>query len=190
MTRSNLIVVGLAGRAGSGKNYVADHYFKPHGFLPVALADHFKATVAGRGLATYEEAFHTKPRQVRTLLQTEGTENGWMRWGPKVWPETLYTWMRHWERNWGFHKFVVTDVRFPHEITALHERGALVYGVQAPERAAAYAERLTDEQRNHSSERALIGMEHLFDGLIENDPDSPDVGRQLAALLAAHRVGA
>ena len=83
--RDKITVIGLSGKAGSGKDYVAKTCFvQDRGFKNVSLAWHFKIECISRGHATYEEVFVTKPPRVRKLLQILGTEEGRDVWGNDI----------------------------------------------------------------------------------------------------------
>lgn len=163
---SPFTLIGLSGKAGVGKDYIAEHYLRPAGYLPVSLADHFKLTIVGRGLATYEEVFFTKPPHVRKLLQEEGTERGRDTWGVDVWCHTLGATMRRQAERWGLTKFVVADVRFPNEVQWVRSLGGYTMRIRAPQREA--QSWLTAEQRAHVSETALDGY-GPFDADLDND---------------------
>ena len=60
-------VLGISGKAGSGKDYLYLNYIKPLGFYQISLAWHFKADLIGKGALTFEEAFVTKPPHIRTM---------------------------------------------------------------------------------------------------------------------------
>lgn len=181
-----LQVIGLAGRAGSGKNFLADQYFAPLGFRQVALADHMKAAFVGQGLSEYDEVFHHKTERSRTLLQDEGMRLR-AHYGVDVWARILWTWMERWAETWGQTQYVITDIRFPNEIEYLQRQNALVYGIEAPRRVAAYATTMRPDHRAHVSEMSLAGGTHLYDGVIDNDPQhATTVGLQVAGLLRAH----
>ena len=65
-------IIGLCGRAGSGKDFIAEHFLQPLGYVPVALANGFKHKVIGMGNSIHD-VFVEKPPDVRKLLQEEGT---------------------------------------------------------------------------------------------------------------------
>lgn len=159
-------VLGLSGKAGSGKDYIASNYLKPRGWLPFSLAWHFKIWIVGKRLATHYEVFHSKPPHIRKLLQEEGTEFGRDVYGDTIWLDTAYAWMTLFHNQWGVSKFVIPDVRFPNEVEYLQSRGAAVCRVLAPERIRNSS--LTTEARLHISETALDDYER-FDGYIPND---------------------
>lgn len=184
-----LTLVGLSGGVKVGKDTLAQKYFANAGFRSVAFADPLKARVVGTGMASYEDLYLTKSPAHRKLLTDEGNTNGWMKYGQQLWCRTLYAQLQTIADRWGkdFTRYVITDVRFPHEVDFIHELGGVVYRIEAPARYAANG--LTDEARADISERALDGKEALFDGFIRNDPeDAPTVGGQVFGLLKAHNL--
>jgi hypothetical protein len=175
-------VIGLAGGAGVGKDTLALKYLKPMGFVPLALADEIKYKVVARGDATYEEVFVTKPPKIRTLLQEEGTERGRNVFGEEYWMDQLFARVGYYNVRWGMDKFVVTDVRFPNEVTGIQKRGGRVYQIVAPARYAANG--MTEAARNHPSERSLDTFTG-YDGVIHNDiGEEQTIQRQIDALLS------
>ncbi len=164
-------IIGVSGKAGSGKDHIFKHYFQPRGFRRVSLADHFKIGLAGKGLATYEEVFHTKPANIRALLQEEGTEKGWKLHGEYIWCETLYNWMKLWAETTEDDKFCITDIRFEHEVRYFKEKNAKIFRIVAPERVENSS--LSQEARAHLSETALDTF-IFFDDYIANDPVDAD----------------
>ena len=64
-------VIGLSGKIGTGKDYIAEQYFFPRGYKQFSLAWHFKIWIVGKQEATYEEVFHTKPPEIRHYSQYE-----------------------------------------------------------------------------------------------------------------------
>ena len=148
-----LMVVGISGKSGAGKDYVADHALVTMGFRKFSMAWHMKAFVVGKGLATFDEVFHTKPPHVRTLLQEEGTERGRLVYGEDVWCRTVAAWIRLFSEEWGEYRFVIPDIRFNNELEMVYHFGGKLIRVEAPCRVAASA--LTPDQRAHASETSL-----------------------------------
>lgn len=176
-----LEVIGISGRAGSGKDYIATQFLAPMGYLRFSLAWHFKVWVVGKGEASHEEVFHTKPPHVRKLLQEEGTERGRNVYGSHIWTNTTEEWMRVLAENNGLTKFVIPDIRFPDEVEFVKRLGGQVFRVVAPKRAA--ASNLSSLARLHISETALDDYDK-FDGFIYNDPQHAEtVKRQVCYLL-------
>lgn len=160
-------LIGLSGKAGTGKNYLARQVLAPLGWLECALADEIKIRGVAVGAGSYDDMFHQKPPSVRTWLQEEGTERGRQVYGEDCWVDAMMARLTRVKETWGFERFVVTDVRFPNEVTAIQDRGGWVFRVEAPERAAASP--LSAASREHVSETALDGFAD-FDGWIYNDP--------------------
>lgn len=198
---SELTLIGLSGKAGSGKDYLAEHYLRPLGFLPVALADGVKDWAIARGLCTYEEAYHTKPPHVREVLQQLGTEEGRRVFGENLWCLHLHARLRRIAERWGLTKFAVTDIRFPNEVTFVQQRDGVVYRLFAPDRVAATS--LTALQRVHDSEIALDPYDPVeangkwvhrdttikYDALIDNRTRyAPLVDTQMTHALRVHDI--
>jgi hypothetical protein len=177
----NFEVVGLSGKAGSGKDYISQNFLIPLGYKQFSFAWHFKVWLIGKGEATHEEVFFTKPPHVRKLLQEEGTERGRNVYGENVWCNTAAEWMRVLAENCGLTKFVIPDVRFPNEVEFIQSIGGKVYRIVAPERSA--NNNLTEEARRHISETALDDFTG-FNGYIFNDPYPPaPLSAQIHSLL-------
>lgn len=132
MTRSydRTVIIGLTGRAGSGKDTAAAYLAARYGFHRAAFADALRETVAAflrAGGITDMGWMHDPARKntpipgigysARHLMQTLGTE--WARNCLDPW-----TWVRILEQRLGMTvdaerpvapRIVVTDVRFPNE---------------------------------------------------------------------------
>jgi hypothetical protein len=167
-------IIGLSGRAGSGKDYIASNIITKHyGYVPFSLAWHIKTGLIGKGAATYEEVFMTKPPRVRHLLQQDGTENGRDIYGMDIWLDTAFAWMRLVYEQWGIARFVIPDVRFPNEVEYIQKYGGKVIRIIAPQRIANSP--LSLEARLHRSETALDNFPlDNYDGLLDNDIGSED----------------
>lgn len=174
-------VVGLIGESGTGKNFVAEKVLTQYGFFPWAFAWPLKMQVIGRGQAHYWDVMHTKPTEVRTLLQIEGTEHGREVYGKELWVNTTLAWLEVLSDSWGVQNFVITDVRFENEAQLIRDLGGKVYRIQAPDRQQ--ENQLTDEQRKHASEVELTQI--VPDGVIINDKNASidDLHKQVVDLL-------
>lgn len=178
-------IVGVSGGSGTGKDWFYDNALRQLDYRRVALADHFKVSLVGKGFWTYDDVFVTKNPECRSDLQDEGTKRGREVFGEDIWCRTLATWMEHWRRTWGFESFAVTDIRFPNEVEYIQSIGGKVYRIIAPERYASNG--MSDAARQHISERALDGYTG-FDGYLYNDFDDPDPIGQLHARLRSDRL--
>lgn len=131
------MLIGLAGRARSGKNTLAAHLVADHGFRELAFADALRAAllhtnplvagdlrladlIADHG---WEQAKDAYP-ETRRLLQTYGMTVRAI--DPDFWVRAC---MRH---VYPDRDVVITDVRFPNEYDAIHSRGGLLVRVTRP----------------------------------------------------------
>jgi len=161
-------IIGLAGRAGSGKSTCAE-FLESQGFKKDAYANKMKQAVSVMfGIpmdillgdinvkSCLEPFWGTTYRQI---LQKFGTEACRKTFGPDVWEKALW-------RNYDYpnHRpsqgLVIEDVRFPNEAEAILFRGGRVIEIVRPE-----AEALAKKHRRggrwlwsrpeHPSERPL-----------------------------------
>ena len=172
-------IIGLSGKAGSGKDYLYQHSLRRCRYKRVAFADHIKVWLIGQGKLSHEEAYGHKAPDVRQLLQQYGTEQGRDVYGEDIWCSTLFAWLRVWESSWGINRFVITDVRFANEVEFIKRRGGKVFRIHAPERAALKG--LSPELAEHRSECDLDTYAR-FDAIIHNDPGEDGI-EQLKQLV-------
>lgn len=158
-------VVGLSGKARSGKNFLAQRVVRPMGFSPWALATPLKQEAVIRHNAPVDEVFGIggieKSLKVRKLLQVLGTEEGRDKYGEDVWLKfaELFMLMQY---ESGQDRFVIPDVRFPNEVQWVQSLGGKVYRING--RGG-----LAGDAAEHPSETALddyVG----FDKVIDNAP--------------------
>lgn len=122
-------VIGLSGKARSGKNYLARHALLPLGFYPLALANHFKVDAVVRDGAPINEVFFgAKSEATRDLLQQRGTEQGRHVFGEDIWIRTTEAWIAAGVAA-GWSRFVLTDVRFTNEADWVNALGGLLVRV-------------------------------------------------------------
>lgn len=160
-------VIGLSGKANSGKDFISQHWFRVNGYTQWSLAWHFKVGIVGRNDATHEEVFVTKPPHIRKLLQEEGTERGRYIYGENVWLDTTKEWFNILHDYCGINKFIIPDVRFINEVNYIkNELNGAVIRIHAPNRVNDST--LTAEARNHISETELDNYTD-FDFIIHND---------------------
>jgi hypothetical protein len=177
--------IGLAGKSGSGKDVVADYICDQYFYKKIAVADAirdeanaFIQIVLGIGAAkqnlppsfevvleSFREAVWAKPTppEIRVLLQWWGTEFRRSQ-NSDYWVERLA------ERLDNEDCVVVSDVRTPDEIEAIHQAGGEVWFVERPGIGSVGT-------ANHYTEVALEGV--LFDRTITNDQSLEDLHRKV-----------
>ena len=177
-------ILGVSGRAGSGKDFMADLAVERLGFLKVPLANHFKVEAAAVGALQGDSSFFNalwcggpKPDELRELLQLTGTEHGRDVHGEDVWVAHAEAWIGYFARQSGVRGFIVPDIRFPNELSWVHALGGRVYRLVG--RGG-----LDGARSEHRSEVALDGLEHAFDRVIDNTVgyENDAVGVMLASL--------
>lgn len=169
-------LVGLTGKAGSGKNEAANALVAA-GWKQAAFADKMRKAVLAldpyiaddgnhfvrlSSIVSHEgwdEAKRSYP-EVRRLLQRFGTEAGRDIHGEDCWVDALFR---------GFGGFgtispslVITDCRFDNEARAIHKRGGYVIEIVRSNLAP-----LSSGNSSHASEAGV--SDHLIDCRIRND---------------------
>ena len=123
------MLVGVCGKAGSGKDTIADYLVEKKGFKKIALADPIKRLVKDVFVlddkTMYDRVEREKPLEqwgnwsVRKLLQVIGTEMFRRHISEDIWVRSL--WYRVKEDPTS--NYIISDVRFPNELSFLKEAG-------------------------------------------------------------------
>jgi len=120
-------IIGIAGRAGSGKSEVAEYVRGKIGpdLWRVAFADELKR-LARRGFGWDG----IKDAKGRRLLQVLGTDCG-RAYNPQIW---IQKWRDRVEMvtEWGATVIMADDVRFENEAAEIHRMGGVVVRVNRP----------------------------------------------------------
>jgi len=165
------MIIGLAGRAGSGKSTVAAH-LAARGYRRIRFADPLKDMMRALGLTErhIEGDLKEQPcpllagKTPRYAMQTIGTE-----WGRGIIHPDL--WVGAWEARAANDNLVVAeDVRFPNEEAAIRRLGGWVIGVERPGREVG---------SGHPSENQPISP----DLWLRNDGDVPALLAQVDSAL-------
>lgn len=157
-----MILIGLTGRAGCGKDTIASFLCEAHGFVQIALADPLRDGLKAMFGVT-DEQLHRRDlkeapidwigRSPRELLQTLGTE-----WGREHVAADL--WLRVAARRIDRIKasppclhvagIVVSDIRFENEADWLREHGGQVWHIKRQT-----GNQLDSQAAAHSSEQHI-----------------------------------
>jgi len=184
------LLIGLAGRARSGKDTAAQHLVNNHGFQSYAFADPLRdglMHILNLSPCDFEgeqkeQALPWLGRSPRELMQSLGTEWGRNSVHPELWlllaAQNLDLLARIHDNA---HGFVVSDVRFNNEAEFIRKRGGVVLHM---DRVVASPVKL------HSSENGIhvapgdlrLTNDGSFDELFTNVNDILDTLRARAAV--------
>jgi hypothetical protein len=180
------MLIGLCGKAGSGKDSVADHLVTDLGFAKISLAAPIKRmlnVVLETGMQRWNDRkWKEAPLggiwgdvSPRILAQTLGTEWGRDCVGEDIWCE-LALQMAEYE---GLGDLVIPDVRFDNEACVIRERGGLLLEVVRPG---------IDSVATHVSEAGVCpGLIH---GTVMNDGTLEDIPANLRSALDCVKINA
>ena len=173
-----LEIIGVSGKAGSGKDFLARTVLRPLGYQSVAFAWPLKMTGITQGIGTYADMFQTKPPHVREWLQNFGTRA--RRIDAAYWVKQLDALLTVLHREGGIDKFVITDMRYPNEFAYVRQLGGKTIRLSHGDRPYPLA---GTDAADHSSETALDD-EARFDLMIENDRNCTKARMELALYAA------
>lgn len=187
MSRSKPLLIGLSGKAGSGKSTVGDYLAGAHGYAQFAFAGALKEVVQTAFHFTDEQMAFKKeavdPRcgkSPRWCLQHFGSafQEVW----PKVWIYNLCFEILDFQAALGQHHIVVTDVRFRDEAEALKKMGAVLVRIERDKDHS--LEACATGIEGHISEMDLDGWEG-WDYRIANDGSMADLAADVENMLTA-----
>lgn len=160
-------IVGIHGRARSGKDTLAHFLVEHHGFLRIALADPLRRFVSDiTGLdesLLMDSVVKEQPidwlggKSPRQLMQTLGTEWGRTHVDENVWLAVAQRKIDQARRR-GYAGVVIPDVRFDNEAQWVRQLGGHVVRLVRDDAAPV---------ADHASERGVA--DHLIDTTIDNN---------------------
>jgi len=128
------MLIGVTGKAGSGKDTFAKYFIEQRDFFRYSLADPIKRMVeAGFGLTPdvwddrekKEQEIEWLGRSPRYLAQTLGTE-----WGRELVHHDLWLLLAE-QFSASYQRVIIPDVRFDNEAEWIKEHGGYVVSVEA-----------------------------------------------------------
>jgi hypothetical protein len=178
---SNPHLIGLTGLAGSGKDCVAA-LLGMVGYERRAFADALRVELAEiLDPLIYGERIWQKPTapEIRSRLQNYGMTR--RNQDPEYWIKKVFSdepkdadqWQSHWQ--WPIHDIVISDVRFPNEVDAIHARGGVVWRIVRPD--------VRPLDGNHVSETGIASLS--VDREILNDGSLWDLQKKVTEALKA-----
>lgn len=178
-----MIIIGLTGKAGSGKDETVIQYFKREHPLAqkIALADAVKHSAAAFFKEPISMFYESKDEiseqwgiSYREMLQKLGTDFARNLIHEDFWVQMLDTKLKGIPSS--IELVFVPDVRFDNEADWVHHMGGAVVEV-----VRQVESNLTEEEQTHASESGVSA--HLIDYRIENDDTVEKLGEKLAKFL-------
>jgi hypothetical protein len=176
------MILGLSGYAQSGKDTAAgfliergwkrlafadalrDSVYHLNPFVPMPLPDAPDHWARVRDIVDWKgwDVAKVEYPEIRRLLQRMGTEVGRDLYGENFWVDRVLAQIR------GGQNYVITDVRFPNEVEAVHSVGGLVYRIYREGVGAV---------NSHVSDSGIDDLE--IDGILLNDGDLADLEQRV-----------
>ena len=208
------MIIGFVGFIGSGKDTAADYLVNFHGFRRDSFANTLKDAVAnvfgwdrtlleGRTAEArawreevdtwWAERLNMSNLTPRWILQYWGTEVCRHGFHDDIWIASVENKMRKTTDN-----IVISDVRFPNEIRAIHNAGGIVVRVQRgvtphwydvaaqANKGSMSAQDFLKKEGIHTSETAWVGGK--IDHVVCNDTSIDDLYNQIKNLVEDHLV--
>ena len=175
-------LIGLSGKARSGKDTVANHLWLHHEFTRIAFADPLKQGVKAMFGLTYDQTFDDALKEVmiehwgmtpRRMFQLMGTEAIRNTFGQDVWCKRF---MLSYDLLKDTDNVVVPDVRFDNEAELIRSLGGVIVEIRR-------GTGLAGEAGAHISEAGLSEAPEI---VINNDSTLENLGLvtdQLVAVL-------
>lgn len=182
----SLKIVGVSGKAGHGKDAIAEILCEQQGFVRIALADALKAGAAAIFGLSHDQLYGSKKEVAdpfwemspRKILQLLGTEAIRATFGADTWILALRRQIDTVESNArllarGPAGIVIPDVRFDNEARAVLQWGGQVWRVSRPGVVAV---------NPHASETALDEFDD-FTAHVPNTGTLADLARHVEELI-------
>jgi dephospho-CoA kinase len=190
-----MIIIGLSGKMGSGKNYIAEQIIYPsfkddYNILIIGFGDLMKNELYARDTSlTYDELYDHKTFETRNKLQQYGTENGRDKYHQDIWIRGLDIQIETFKRRSGDTcLIIVCDVRFQNEANYIIKKGGFLIRVIAEDRTNERYLREANGDNNkfkqineHRSETELDL--YKFNFIINNNKNNKDFENELYEIL-------
>ena len=176
-----MVLIGIAGKAGVGKDYVANilvSLLQDHS-IKWSFADQLKVNVMTHHKVQFSKVYIEKDAETRRLLQIQGTELGRKKYGQFIWVDYFHSWVQVLMSK-GFKHVIVPDVRFRNEFEYIKQQSGIVIKVVAENRHKARFRQECESNPemmkllgDHASEVDMDAVDHShFDMVLYNDPET------------------
>lgn len=176
-------LIGIHGKARSGKDTVAKYLVERHGFMRNAFADPLKLAAKQMFCLTDAQTWQDDMKEVvipywgrspRQIFQLLGTEGGRQVFGEDLW---LRRWNYHYEQFGPVCNYVTPDVRFGNEADLIRNLGGRLIHLQSNRNHAG----LADMTKLHASEQGLRVLPDDF--VIDNSGSFNDLYNAIDELM-------
>lgn len=180
------MLIGITGKAGVGKDTVAEYLWRKHSFVRIAFADPMKRAAQEIFGLTDEETWGRRLKEVvipywglspRRMFQLVGTDAMQTCFGRDVW-------IKRWKLSYDLVKcsdsVVVPDVRFEAEARMIHELGGIVICVDRRTNND-----LEEDAKAHVSEAGINPK--LIDHMLKNSGTIPTLYKNVENILKVCR---
>lgn len=141
-------LIALTGKAGAGKDTVADRLCEKHGFVRYAFAKPLKDMLAAIGVDANNRETKELPHPLfgaspRRMAQTLGTEWGREMVNPDIWLKCAEVFIAKYSGlapgqlesdgdPYDIRGIVITDCRFENEAAFVRQRGGVIWEIRRP----------------------------------------------------------
>ena len=174
-------IIGLSGKLGSGKNYIAEKIIAPYvadkyNILIIGFGDQVKQELYARNPElTYDVLYDYKTHESRQQLQQYATENGRDKYNQNMWIRGLDMQIETFQRRSCKDTLVIIcDVRFINEAEYIKNKNGILFRIEASKRTqlrhwkeAGGNLQIHQLISKHQSEIDLD--KYTFDHIIKND---------------------
>jgi hypothetical protein len=152
------MMIGLIGKAGSGKSSVADILVKNHGYLRYSMAGAMRKALLAAMPFLEGRYLHEDKQSIipglgvtgRQLLQTFGHDWGRTQIHKGIWIQALQSELSLMKVD--FRKVVIDDMRYENECDWVKNSGGTIIGIDRP---SLDTDEMNQEWRKHQSENGI-----------------------------------
>jgi dephospho-CoA kinase len=190
-----MIIIGLSGKMGSGKNYIAEKIIYPsykddYNILIIGFGDLMKNELFARDTTlSYDELYDHKTYETRNKLQQYGTENGRDKYHQDIWVRGLDIQIETFRRRSNDNCIIIIcDVRFQNEAEYIIKKGGKIIRIISTDRTE---ERYLKEANgnkemyqkivNHKSETDLDS--YKFNYFVNNSKNNNTLNKDIYNIL-------
>lgn len=165
-------LIGIAGKARSGKDTIAKHLWSRHGFLRIALADPLKSAAQAMFALSNEQTWDDNLKEIeiphwgmspRQMFQRLGNDAVKPVFGEDLW---LKRWLITYAGFYNSDDVVVPDIRFDHEAAMIRGREGIIIHLYR-ENAQQVSPHVSENGVTYREGDIVLGNNSTIDDLID-----------------------